>query len=614
MISRRNYFTITIVMFIVFFLFQFSNVALESWNHYEVNEYIVDTSEISNRGDAFRADVEEDQREFAHDLREQIVFIGEQEAAVSETAFLWTAYTKRGWMAYPTLEAYEKARVAENGRDPAMILIDAMGLDWEEEDNCERLEAYVQTGVPLVFCNLPEVTVLKGNKQLQELLGIKTIRAEEMAVTEIHLHREFLLGGEAFYSEDGPEEGMEFTLPWYEVSAGNKIYINGIPDKKFAGTEPLADTQLPAVLWCRVTETAPVFVVNGSYLEDVAGLGILSAISAKMNPYEIYPVVNAQNMIYANYPGLAKENEDVLMELYSQSLEGLYQNVVWPDIVAVRRENSLALSCMLAPQLDYEDDNDPDVVQFERYMKLLNEQRAETGLSGTCHSDTPVEKKAARDYEFMKEALPTYEFTSIYADDLTPEAILSVLQEELFASVRTVVEKVQEEGDGSKEVIGYFSEYITRQDAVIDGLEDSVRHDFRIRCLETALGYTSVLVDLKHIVYPEDERDEWAYASNTVRRNLQDYRFGEYGFDMTTVSECDERIRAFLALDYKEYREFNTIYLERNDVGGPVWFVLRTDREEIESMEGGSFNKLEDDAYLVMAEQEKVEITLKVVY
>ena len=149
---------------------------------------------------------------------------------------------------------------------------------------------------------------------------------------------------------------------------------------------------------------------------------------------------------------------------------------------------------------------------------------------------------------------------------------------------------------------------------MIDGLEDSVRHDFRIRCLETALGYTSVLVDLKHIVYPEDERDEWAYASNTVRRNLQDYRFGEYGFDMTTVSECDERIRAFLALDYKEHREFNTIYLERNDVGGPVWFVLRTDREEIESMEGGSFNKLEDDAYLVMAEREKVEITLKVVY
>ena len=39
----------TIVMFIVFFLFQFSNVALESWNHYEENSYVLDTAEIPVR-------------------------------------------------------------------------------------------------------------------------------------------------------------------------------------------------------------------------------------------------------------------------------------------------------------------------------------------------------------------------------------------------------------------------------------------------------------------------------------------------------------------------------------------------------------------------------------
>ncbi len=62
MISRRNYFTITIVMFIVFFLFQFSNVALESWNHYEENSYVVDTSELPNSSDAYNLERDRDRK------------------------------------------------------------------------------------------------------------------------------------------------------------------------------------------------------------------------------------------------------------------------------------------------------------------------------------------------------------------------------------------------------------------------------------------------------------------------------------------------------------------------------------------------------------------------
>ena len=39
MISRWNYLAITTVMLVVFFLFQFTNVALENWDGYEENSY-----------------------------------------------------------------------------------------------------------------------------------------------------------------------------------------------------------------------------------------------------------------------------------------------------------------------------------------------------------------------------------------------------------------------------------------------------------------------------------------------------------------------------------------------------------------------------------------------
>ncbi len=611
MISRRNYFTITIVMFIVFFLFQFSNVALESWNHYEENSYVVDTSELPNSSDAYNLERDRDEDGFVNDSRELVVYVGAEEEATKETVSLWVTYTKRNMAVYSSLEEYEAAKEQDETAVPTLIAISSDAVDWKAEDSCKLLEEYVAAGVPLVPCDLPDVSVMKDNKPLQALLGIEMIRVEQMAVEDIYLHKGFLLGGEAVYSNEGMEEVLEFNLPWYVLSSDDtKIYMNGIPKKKTIGNETIKDEEMPAILWRKDSETAPVFAINGNYMADIAGLGILSAISAEMKPYELYPVVNAQNMIYVNFPGVANENEEVMMERYSQTLESMFQNVIWPDVVALRRESGVSLSCMLAPQFDYEDSNYPDAVQFERYMKLLNEQRAETGLSGICMSDTPIEKKIARDHEFMQETLPSYQFTSFYAGDMTEEEIWEVLSEELLMSVRTVVEK----GNDNKEVIGYLSEYITRQNALIDGFDDSVRQDFRIRCLETALGYTSIMADMGSIAYPAQDSVDWVDASNTLWQNIQDHRIGEYGFDNTTVSQCDERIRSFLALDYAHRREFNMIYLEVNDTRGPVWFVLRTDNESIDNMEGGSWQRLEQDVYLLTIEQKNAVITMKSAY
>ena len=125
-----------------------------------------------------------------------------------------------------------------------------------------------------------------------------------------------------------------------------------------------------------------------------------------------YPVVNARNMIYANFPGLADENEEVLMEHYSQTMKGFFQNVIWPDVVAVRRESGAALSCMLAPQYDYQDGSLPDSRQLKYYLKIFNEQSVETGLHGFDRSGTLPAGKLAEDQAFLTEALDSYHFSS----------------------------------------------------------------------------------------------------------------------------------------------------------------------------------------------------------
>ena len=67
-------------------------------------------------------------------------------------------------------------------------------------------------------------------------------------------------------------------------------------------------------------------------MTDATGLGMLTAMLCEMQSYTVYPVVNAQNFIAANYPGMANENTAVLRQMYSQTMRGLFRDVVWPGI------------------------------------------------------------------------------------------------------------------------------------------------------------------------------------------------------------------------------------------------------------------------------------------
>lgn len=600
MVSRRNYFAITIVMFVVFFMFQFTNVVLESWNGYEMNTYVRGRTELIPESAGYK------QEEAGADaFRDKIVYIGSEKGKVRETADVWAVYTKQNIEAYETLEEYEDVRKGQKTENPRMIVIHSSDMDWEQENLCEQLKGYTKDGIHLIFTNLPDVKTIKENRDLRELLGIEKIKEEKTVTEGVMLQEGFFLGGEAVYITEDPEENekrqdMELTMPWYLLDPDAEVYMQGLPE------EETEEEERPAVIWRNKVKQAYVFAVNGSYMEDVTGLGILSAMTAKMDDYEIYPVVNAQNMVVVNYPGMASENDEEIMNSYGQSMEEMLQNVAWPGIVSVYRRNSLGLTCMIAPQFDYKDDNEPDAEILEYYMKRIKEQSAEAGLSGESISDTSLRRKLRRDESFVEETLPDYKFTSFYTGGLTDEEIEVVLDEEVLKFLRTVVRDYEGEAD----IIGYQSEYVTRQSSLSDGTEHTYREDFRLRSVETALGYSSVRLDMGRAAYPQSEEDTVEKLVSSFSGNIRGYWTKFNNFSGTTVSECDQRIRNFLALDYTKKSEEDALQLKLDAEGTPVWFVLRTERE-IENVEGGSFAVLEKNAYLIEAAEKNLRIEFK---
>ncbi len=599
MVSRRNYFAITVVMFIVFFLFQFTNAVLESWNGYEENSYVRKKEELAGRESAYRAGHEKTEH-ISGNSREKVVYIGDTNKAGSMVVHNWANYTKRDLDVYHTASEYAEA--AGQG-SPAMLVIDAKYTDWEQSNTCDILKQCIEQGTDLVFCNLPDVSVIKESQKLRKLLGIKEVRKEETTVEGIHLYEGFFLGGEAVYraeEEAEKKQDMELSFPWYSLSANTEVYMLGIPEKEMDAKD------YPPVIWRKSYDNAQVFAVNGDYMEDATGLGLLSAMKAKSTGYELYPVVNAQNMIVTNYPGMASENEEEMQKRYGQSMSQMFRNIAWPAVISVYRRNTLGLTCMLAPRYDYGSDIFPSRSELEFYMKRLKEQSAEAGLSGDSISDTLIGQKLDEDEHFVRDSLPSYKFTSFYAGKLTDTELEATLQDSMLGAIRTVVTDY----DKDSEIIGYQSDYVTKQSILSDGARHTFRTDFRIRAIETALGYSSVGLDLSRAAYPKSSEDDIEKIISDFSTNIKASWEHFHTFSGTTVSECDQRIRNFLALDYTEKREGNTILLDFNGAVTPAWFILRTDGERISHIEGGDFTMLEKNAYLIEADHAHVVIEL----
>ncbi len=379
--------------------------------------------------------------------------------------------------------------------------------------------------------------------------------------------------------------------------------MKGIPEGTAIKTE-----NYPIVIWRKSCGNGYVFAVNGGFMEGPEGLGILSAMSAEMDSYEIYPVLNAQNMILAGYPSLADENAQEMERVYSRSVKKVFQELVWPNLSVFLQKYDYKATCMMTPQYDYGDENLPDGKQMEYYLKIFNEQAAETGLSGLSVSDIPLTRKLEEDNRFLQDALGGYDVMSFYGGNLEEGQIAEALETETLASVRTVVEEYD---DGNAAPVGFLSENVTSQSTLGDGLLYTYRSDFLVRCMETALGYFSMSFDMERVAYPDGDGDAWEQLSRALASTISTYGQQFQGFARTTAAECDAHIRQLLALDYSSSRTDDTLRLQVEGITGPAWFILRTHNEAVSGMEGGSWQELEEGAYLIEVTQSDVTLTLK---
>ena len=598
MVSKRKFFSIAIMMFVLFFLFQFSMVLRDSKNTYDINSSLTEkkadgenqwTPSDSNSTTVIGAD-------------SSVAFVGNEDGDMGTAVSRWCTYAKRKLISCKSVSTYK----ADDKNLPEMMILESE--KYADGDNLTTLEILEKKGVIIVFGCLENAKNIQNNKALMKFLGIQKVVAEETHLAGVKLFEGLLLGGEVTYNtskdkEEKKRQDLELDVPWYQVGSGTKTYMVGLLDEKTG--KNVENEDLPTIIWRNGIDYGSVFAVVGDYMKDSTALGLLDGMRAEALSYTIYPIVNAQNLSMVNFPVFADENNTEMLKLYSQSVTGIARDIMWPALISVVEKSDMKMTCFIQPQADYTDDIEPKSGNLEFYLKQMKEQSAEAGISLEYQKLDKAEDKVTKDTEFFENEKTDYRFGAAFAKEKDLKGILKDTDSGLLGDVGTLVCDYTE----NQPVISYYSDSVTLQTVTSDGMNYAYSDDIRMRSIQTALGYTNVMLDMYDIFWPQEKTDRWEVMQKRFSSNLLTYWKNFRDFDSTTLSESNARIRTFLNLAYSQSRENNTITLQTSEVGS--WFILRTHGEEIDEIDGGSQTEIEADAYLICAEDTTVKIRLK---
>lgn len=604
MVTKRQFFSILLMFVAVFTLFQGPQLIREDENHYAQNIHLTDTA--LSKENVWK---ESDGARYA-------VYLGDSDSDTFQTAGEWAYYTKRNLKTAHYLSEYQPSEMDL----PDLVMIDASALPVP----CDTTEIrqILRLGIPVVFMNLPPAEQIAEDKELQSFLDIYYVRQNTVHAEGIHLYKGMLLGGERIYqAEKGEEElqDLELDVPWYVPSAGSQTFMSAILSKE--GEETLENKDMPSLLWRVQKEQSMLYIVNGNYMSDrLIGIGLLDGIMADCSEYDIYPVVNAQNLVLTGMPELSDENDEKMREIYGRGQTDFEKNVILPAIESLCQNTGFIPTAMAAAEYDYSDGISPSGNPLTFYLKQLREEKAEAGVC-LLHADTTDVKTAAQETFTALNALSdgyTYGAAQLSLSDLSDAGTL--LDENGGKGIRTILS----EYDTDRPILSYLDENRTLQPLLLSADSHTFKTDLELLGMETAFAYSTVGINLLRTLWPENADDQWERMSDKAFSNLHTYWKSFQTFDKTTLSESDIRIRNVLAVDFQDslvnssgeaVSSFDsgaqTIRLSSDSFEGTAYFILRLHGREVTGVTGGTFKKIEDGVWLVAVQNEQTDITVR---
>lgn len=601
MVSKRNFIVMTVMMLVLLFLFQFTRVSQENKNNYSQNVFYKEkltTGELqwrqNNQDNSFQV-VGED----GVSRQERIImFVGDKTGNCAKVVQQWCSYVKNTLYFYQNLQ--EMALDELTGKE--MVLVEPEFIQYNVE--YPKLKKITEAGATLVFCYLPEVSVIEKSQGLQKLLGVRQITQKNVHLSGIKLFTGFLLGDEVVYMPEKPQEekmqDLELNVPWFQVDTGSKTYMTGLLED-----EEVENEDLPPIIWRMRQDKGYVFAINGNYMSDITGMGILSAIVTETNSYSLYPIVNAQCTTILDFPGFADENADIMDAIYSRNQNTIGRDILLPSLIAFSRREKMKMTAFMMPQADYEDDIEPSGTLYNFYLQQFYQNNVEAAASLAIRDNVNIETKVKKDWAFYTESNADYRLAAAYIT--SDNGLKRALAMKELKDIHTLLRA----GEENIPLLSYFNGTTTQVCTVNDALNHTYAADLKMRSIQTALGYSNISLDLHKVFWPEKAEDRWELMVDRIFSNISTYWRPFRGFEQLTASECDVRVREFLNLRYAHFRAGDVVRMDVEGFQEEAWFLLRTHNQRIAKITGAEYTVFDSENYILRVTEPKVVILLE---
>ena len=178
---------------------------------------------------------------------------------------------------------------------------------------------------------------------------------------------------------------------------------------------------------------------------------------------------------------------------------------------------------------------------------------------------------------------------------------------EYFSDLRTVVGEYETD----HQLLSLMTDSITLQNATTNAYVHSYQDNLRLKSVETALGYSNILVDIYRVLWPQTPEDGWEKVAEKMTSNVDTNWKPFAAFDKTTITQSDSRVRNFLNGSAESARTGNQILIRTSGFDGEAYLLLRTHGEQPESMTGGTWKEVEENTYLLQLVCEEACVTLR---
>ena len=179
MLSKRDFFSIFLMMATLFFIFQFSLVMKAEGNNFDVNEHVTEVNLTASDVPVVDAD-------------QCVWFVGDIEGGVGDAVKQWCTYTRQQLKVFETIPEPDMVSKIE------AIIFDPSTCDIRNKT--DKLLALAEMKAVMIFGDLPDAEYVDGDEELKKLLGITRVVDTEVHVDGVQIFSGFLLGGESVYA------------------------------------------------------------------------------------------------------------------------------------------------------------------------------------------------------------------------------------------------------------------------------------------------------------------------------------------------------------------------------------------------------------------------------